>query len=99
MWNLPDDRARRFASLGTRVGGGSSGSSHFGSRRLFLLIDLASAMHARAQGKHKGGVEMTAISGSAAAVTGAASGIGRALALELAARGCDVAVADVNEAG
>src|SRR5215213_3180513 len=42
---------------------------------------------------------MTAISGSAAAVTGAASGIGRALALELAARGCDLALADRNEAG
>src|SRR5256714_8769310 len=42
---------------------------------------------------------MTAISGSAAAVTGAASGIGRALALELAARGCDLAVADRDEAG
>jgi short-subunit dehydrogenase len=42
---------------------------------------------------------MTAISGSAAAVTGAASGIGRALALELAARGCDVAVADLDEGG
>jgi short-subunit dehydrogenase len=42
---------------------------------------------------------MTTIPGSAAAITGAASGIGRALALELAARGCDVAVADVNEAG
>jgi short-subunit dehydrogenase len=42
---------------------------------------------------------MTAISGSAAAITGAASGIGRALALELAARGCDVAVADLDEAG
>ena len=42
---------------------------------------------------------MTAISGSAAAVTGAASGIGRALALELAARGCDVAIADRDEAG
>jgi short-subunit dehydrogenase len=37
--------------------------------------------------------------GSAAAVTGAASGIGRALALELAARGCDLALADVDEAG
>ena len=35
---------------------------------------------------------MTAIKGSAAAVTGAASGIGRALALELAARGCDLAL-------
>src|SRR5438552_1775725 len=36
---------------------------------------------------------------SAAAVTGAASGIGRALALELAARGCDLALADRDEAG
>ncbi len=41
---------------------------------------------------------MTAIRGSAAALTGAASGIGRALALELAARGCDLALADCNEA-
>jgi short-subunit dehydrogenase len=40
---------------------------------------------------------MTAIRG--AAVTGAASGIGRALALELAARGCDLALADRDEAG
>ena len=42
---------------------------------------------------------MTAISGSAAAVTGAASGIGRALAHELARRGCDLALADRDEAG
>jgi short-subunit dehydrogenase len=42
---------------------------------------------------------MTAIRGSAAAVTGAASGIGRALALELAAGGCDLALADRDEAG
>jgi NAD(P)-dependent dehydrogenase (short-subunit alcohol dehydrogenase family) len=42
---------------------------------------------------------MTAINGSAAAVTGAAGGIGRALALELAARGCDLALADRDEAG
>ena len=42
---------------------------------------------------------MTAISGSAAAVTGAASGIGRALAHELALRGCDLALADRDEAG
>jgi short-subunit dehydrogenase len=41
---------------------------------------------------------MTEIRG-AAAVTGAASGIGRALALELAARGCDLALADRDEAG
>jgi short-subunit dehydrogenase len=42
---------------------------------------------------------MTAINGAAAAVTGAASGIGRALALELAARGCDLALADRDETG
>jgi len=42
---------------------------------------------------------MTAINGSAAAITGAASGIGRALALELAAHGCDLALADRDEAG
>ena len=42
---------------------------------------------------------MTKISGAAAAITGAANGIGRALALELAARGCDVALADRDEAG
>src|SRR5271155_4416349 len=37
--------------------------------------------------------------GSAAAITGAASGIGRALAMELAARGSDLALADLDEAG
>jgi len=42
---------------------------------------------------------MTAIKGAAAAVTGAASGIGRALAIELAARGADLALADRDEAG
>ena len=42
---------------------------------------------------------MTTIRGAAAAVTGAASGIGRALACELAARGCDLALADRDEAG
>lgn len=42
---------------------------------------------------------MTAIQGSAAAITGAASGIGRALAVEFAARGCDLALADRDEAG
>src|SRR5262245_38680508 len=44
-------------------------------------------------------IGMTAINGSAAAITGAASGIGRALALELAAGGCNVAIADRDEAG
>jgi short-subunit dehydrogenase len=41
---------------------------------------------------------MTAIRG-AAAITGAAGGIGRALAVELARRGCDLALADRDEAG
>ena len=34
-----------------------------------------------------------------AAITGAASGMGRTLAIELARRGCHLALSDVNEAG
>jgi len=42
---------------------------------------------------------MTDLRGKVVAVTGAASGIGRALALELLDRGAIVAISDVNEAG
>ena len=42
---------------------------------------------------------MTTLRGAAAAITGAGGGIGAALALKLAARGADVALADRNEAG
>ncbi|MGW0035188.1 SDR family NAD(P)-dependent oxidoreductase [Gordonia sp. NPDC003376] len=42
---------------------------------------------------------MTTFSGKVAAVTGAGSGIGRALAVELAAQGCHLAIADVDRAG
>ena len=39
------------------------------------------------------------IVGRTALITGAASGIGRALAIELARRGCDLALCDVDETG
>lgn len=42
---------------------------------------------------------MTQIAGAACLVTGAASGIGKALARELVAGGCDVAIADRDVAG
>ena len=42
---------------------------------------------------------MTSVTGKVAAVTGAGSGIGRALAVELASRGARLALSDVNEAG
>ena len=42
---------------------------------------------------------MTTIEGRVAAVTGAASGIGRALSVELARRGAHLAISDVDEAG
>jgi NAD(P)-dependent dehydrogenase (short-subunit alcohol dehydrogenase family) len=42
---------------------------------------------------------MTSIAGKVAVVTGAGSGIGRALAIELTGRGAHVALSDVNDAG
>jgi short-subunit dehydrogenase len=44
-------------------------------------------------------VQLFQFQDSAAAITGAASGIGRALALGLAARGCNVALADLDREG
>ena len=42
---------------------------------------------------------MTSISGRVAVVTGAGSGIGRALAYELARKGATLAISDVDEVG
>jgi NAD(P)-dependent dehydrogenase (short-subunit alcohol dehydrogenase family) len=39
------------------------------------------------------------LAGRTAVVTGAASGIGRAIAVSLARRGCNLALADIDEAG
>lgn len=42
---------------------------------------------------------LRSLTGRTAVITGAASGIGRALAINLAARGCHLALADLNEDG
>lgn len=42
---------------------------------------------------------MTDLSGKVAVITGGASGIGQALAVQLGTRGCNVAIADVDQSG
>ncbi|OJA25144.1 hypothetical protein BGX87_25600 [Burkholderia ubonensis] len=42
---------------------------------------------------------MKGFSGKVAAIIGAGSGMGRSLAVELARRGCEVALSDVNDVG
>ncbi|MDG2039242.1 MAG: SDR family NAD(P)-dependent oxidoreductase, partial [Ilumatobacter sp.] len=42
---------------------------------------------------------MKIVKGQVAAITGAGSGIGQALAEELARRGCDLSLSDVDEEG
>lgn len=42
---------------------------------------------------------MSSFEGKVAAITGAGSGMGRALAIDLVRRGCEVALSDVNEVG
>ena len=42
---------------------------------------------------------MKKLKGAVAVVTGAGSGIGRATSLELARRGCDLALVDISEGG
>ncbi|MDD5225134.1 MAG: SDR family NAD(P)-dependent oxidoreductase, partial [bacterium] len=42
---------------------------------------------------------MDNLNGKRVVITGAASGLGRALALVLARKGCKIGIADVNEVG
>ena len=56
-------------------------------------------MRRRYSASGTGGTTDEGFSGKVAAITGAGSGMGRSLAVELARRGCEVALADVNDVG
>lgn len=62
------------------------------------MLDLAS-LSAEKSAAEKQESQMRNIQGAVAVVTGAASGIGRALAVQLASLGAELALADVNAAG
>src|SRR5260370_38311385 len=92
-------------SVGSRgnFGNSSTRGKPWRARREAAARSVAKALQpykgCRARSSRHGAGLMTAIRGAAAAVTGAASGIGRAPAPELAARGCDLALADRDEPG